>query len=71
MRLFTFAQMPKKKNKSDSIKPPGIPRELEIEDLEQPDESEDREELRKLFAEEIEEREKENEFYKYEWRIEN
>lgn len=39
------------------------PRPIEIEDLEQPSEYEDQEEIRRIFAKEIEERKKESQFY--------
>lgn len=54
-----------KKNKKSDRKPSEVPKEVSVDCLEPPDEYEDREEIRRLFAEEIEEREKEHEFYNW------
>lgn len=62
-RSFIYAQMPDKKNKKKSKRPADVPREIHVEYLEPSDELADKEEIERLFAEEIEEKRKDNEYY--------
>jgi hypothetical protein len=55
----------KKKKRARQVenkRPKGAPRPVEIEDLEQPDTYEDRQEIKRLFADQIREKEKDSEF---------
>lgn len=56
--------MQSRKKKEKKQRPPyGVPKPIEVEDLEPSTEYEDREEIRRIFAKEIEEIKKDAQFY--------